>query len=297
VRVISLLPAATEIVAALDQAEALVGISHECDYPPSIQHLPRVTSTRIQSDWSSRSIDRGVRLLGQNGQPVIAIDEDQVRRLAPDFILTQDLCQVCAVGGGQVHRLASVLDPAPRVLSLTATDLAGIWQDIIRIGAALGVNANAQALVQGLRTRLRSLTEARSANPPRVVCIEWLEPLYLAGHWVPDLVASAGGIDVGAEPGSQSRRAEWSELTGLEPTCVVVMLCGFGLERSREELELLAQPEALELMGRVPTWVLDGNAYTSRPGPRVVEGAARLQSAFRGSPLPDIAHWQPAGVC
>ena len=296
-RVISLLPAATEIVAALDQAEALVGISHECDYPPSIQHLPRVTSTRIQSDWSSRSIDRGVRLLGQNGQPVIAIDEDQVRRLAPDFILTQDLCQVCAVGGGQVHRLASVLDPAPRVLSLTATDLAGIWQDIIRIGAALGVNANAQALVQGLRTRLRSLTEARSANPPRVVCIEWLEPLYLAGHWVPDLVASAGGIDVGAEPGSQSRRAEWSELTGLEPTCVVVMLCGFGLERSREELELLAQPEALELMGRVPTWVLDGNAYTSRPGPRVVEGAARLQSAFRGSPLPDIAHWQPAGVC
>jgi iron complex transport system substrate-binding protein len=297
VRVISLLPAATEIVAALGEAGTLVGISHECDYPSSIRRLPRLTSTPIQIDAPSRSIDSEVRLLGRNAQPVITIDEDLVRRLAPDLILTQDLCQVCAVGAGQVHRLASVLDPAPRVLSLTATDLPGIWRDILRIGAALGVDNEAEELVRDLQRRLQGLADSGPAVAPRVVCIEWLDPLYLAGHWVPDLVAAAGGTDVGAESGSPSRRAEWSELIGVKPTCVVIMLCGFGVERSREELERLAQPEGFELMTRVPTWVLDGNAYTSRPGPRVVDGAAHLQSAFRGNPLPGIARWQPAGVC
>jgi iron complex transport system substrate-binding protein len=297
VRVISLLPAATEIVAALDQAETLVGISHECDFPPSIRHLPRVTSTPIRTDSPGSSIDSEVRLLAQTGRPVIAIDEEQIRHLAADLILTQDLCQVCAVSDGQVHRLASVLDPAPRVLSLTATDVAGIWQDIIQIGAALHVDDAAEELVRRLRSRLQRLADTGPAEPPRVVCIEWLDPLYLAGHWVPDLVKAAGGIDVAAKPGSHSRRAEWSDLIGLEATCVVVMLCGFGVERSHAELELLTQPEALQLMERVPTWILDGNAYTSRPGPRVVDGAVLLQSAFQGNRIAGIARWQPAGVC
>jgi len=121
--------------------------------------------------------------------------------------------------------------------------------------------------------------------------------LYLGAYWVPDLGAAAGGLDVGAVSGSLSRRAEWSELIQLEPACVLVMLCGFGIDRSRAELDRLARPEALELLTRVPIWIMDGNAYTSRPGPRVVDGAERIQSAFRSSPLPGIEQWQPAGVC
>jgi iron complex transport system substrate-binding protein len=297
VRVVSLLPAATEIVAALGDPGMLVGISHECDYPPSVLHLPRVTSTQVHIDAPGSAIDSEVRLLAQTGQPVIAIDEDQIRRLSPDLILTQDLCQVCAVGDGQVHRLTSVLDPAPRVLSLYATDLKGICHDIARVGAALERNDAAEELVLGLQRRVGSLAGTRPEPVPRVVCIEWLEPLYLAGHWVPDLVSVAGAVDVGAEPGSHSRRAEWSELGQLEPDCVLVMLCGFGVERSRAELDRLNRPEALELLTRVPTWILDGNAYTSRPGPRVMDGAERMQSVFRGAPLPGVEQWQPASVC
>src|SRR5215210_7552097 len=296
-RVISLLPAATEIVAALGEPGMLVGISHECDYPPSIRHLPRVTTSPVQVDAPGRSIDAQVRRLRQSGQASIAVDQEQVRRRAPDRILTQDLCQVCAVSDGQVHRLASVLNPEPRVLSLEATGLEGIWRDIARVGAALDREDEAEELVLGLRSRLESLADTKPNDIPRVVSIEWLEPLYLAGHWVPDLLTAAGGLDVGAEAGSHSRRAEWSELIQLEPACVLVMLCGFGLERSRAELDRLARPEALELLTRVPTWIMDGNAYTSRPGPRVVDGAERIQSVFRGSPLPGVEQWQPAGVC
>jgi iron complex transport system substrate-binding protein len=296
-RVISLLPAATEIVAALGEPGMLVGISHECDYPPSIRHLPRVTASAVQVDAPGSAIDAQVRLLRQNGQAVIAVDQEQVRRLAPHLILTQDLCQVCAVSDGQVRRLASVLDPAPRVLSLEATTLEGIWRDIAQVGAALARKDEAEELVLGLRRRLESLAGTKTHDIPRVVCIEWLEPLYLAGHWMPEVVAAAGGLDVGAERGSHSRRADWSELIELQPNCVLVMLCGFDVERSRAELDRLARPEALELLTRVPTWIMDGNAYTSRPGPRVVDGAERIQSAFRGFPLPGIEQWQPAGVC
>jgi iron complex transport system substrate-binding protein len=183
------------------------------------------------------------------------------------------------------------------VLSLSATDLNGIWRDIGAVGAALGLEDEAEELILGLRTRLRRLGSGPIDDRLRVACIEWLDPLYLAGHWVPELVAAAGGIDVAAQPGSHSRRAEWSELRSLHPTCVIVMLCGFGIERSRAELESLTEPQALTLLTEIPTWVIDGNAYTSRPGPRVVDGAARIQSAFRGTPLPGIEQWQPAGVC
>src|SRR3954471_6806894 len=188
-RVISLLPAATEIVAAVGEPGMLVGIYHECDAPPSVRHLPRVTTSPVQVDAPGSSIDAQVRLLRQSGQTVIAVDQEQIRRLPPYLILTRDLCQVCAVSDGQVHQLASLLDPAPRVLSLEATGLAGIWSDIARVGAALDREHEAEELVQRLRSRLESLAGARPNDVPRVVCVEWLEPLYLAGHWVPDLVA------------------------------------------------------------------------------------------------------------
>ena len=296
-RVITLLPAATEIVAALGDQRLLVAISHECDYPPSVQHLPRVTTTPIDPAAPSASIDAEVRRLRQSGRPVIAIDADQLRRLAPDLIITQELCEVCAVSEGQVHRLAATLRPAPQVLALTAHDLEGIWRDILSVGAALSLEDEAEELVLGLQSRLERLRRSSPTRRSRVLCIEWLDPLYLAGHWVPELIDAAGGEDVAAAPGSHSVRGEWSTLARAAPDCILIMLCGFGIERSRAELELLTDPDALELLGRVPTWIIDGNAYTSRPGPRIVDGASRIQSALREQPRPDVERWQPAGVC
>jgi iron complex transport system substrate-binding protein len=297
-RVVTLLPAATEIVAALGDPSLLVGISHECDYPVSVQQLPRVTSTPIDISAPSGIIDAEVRSVRQSGRPVIAVDAAEIRRLAPDVIITQSLCDVCAVSDGEVHRLASVLDPAPRVVSLGARDVKGIWKDIRVVGRALDLREQAEHLVLSLQRRLERLRSSPGLQSrPRVLCIEWLDPLYLAGHWVPELVAAAGGTDVGALPGSHSVQRRWDEMAALEPDCIVVMLCGFGIERARAELERLEDLAGSTLTHRVPTWILDGNAYTSRPGPRVVDGAACIHSALIGQPLPGIERWEAAGVC
>jgi iron complex transport system substrate-binding protein len=295
-RVVTLLPAATEIVAALGAADQLVGISHECDYPSWVQHLPRVTATSVDAHAPSWVIDAEVRRLRSSGRPVIAIDADQLATLAPDLIITQELCEVCAVSDGEVYRLTSVLKGRPRVMSLGARDLAGIWNDIRDVGAILDLGAEAEELVLGLQSRLRRLRGSATGRKARVLCIEWLNPPYLAGHWVPELVEAAGGKDIGATPGSHSARSEWKELKRLRPDHIIVMLCGFGVRRSRAELEALQDPDALESMGQTPTWIIDGNAYTSRPGPRVVDGAARIRSALLDQPAPDIESWQPA-VC
>ena len=296
-RVVSLLPAATEIVAALGDQSLLVGISHECDYPPSVLHLPRITTTAIDIRASGAVIDAEVRQLYRAGQPVIAVDASALQQLEPDLIITQDLCQICAVSDGQVHRLAAGFESPPRVLSLRARNLAGVWEDIRAVGAALQLSDEAEELVLGLQSRLRLLAAERSAQYPRVLCIEWLDPLYLAGHWVPELVALGGGTDVQAAPGSRSVRAEWADIGRLQPECLLIMLCGFGIARSRAELERLTQPDALELMSRVPTWILDGNAYTSRPGPRLVDGASRMWSAFHDRPIAGVERWAIAGAC
>jgi iron complex transport system substrate-binding protein len=295
-RVVTLLPAATEIVAALGEEGCLVGISHECDYPPSVQRLPRLTYTPIDVAASGGIIDAEVRGLRDAGLPVIAIDAQQLDALRPDLIITQGLCEVCAVADGEVYRLSRSRQHAPRVLSLAARDLAGIWNDIRAVAAELDLEDEAEELVFGLKSRLRRLATPVQPEGSRVLCIEWLDPLYLAGHWVPELVTMAGGQDVGAKPGSHSARREWRELDELRPDCIVIMLCGFGVERARVELSSLDNPEALELMAAVPTWIIDGNSFTSRPGPRVVDGAARIRSALLGRPVGDVEPWQPATV-
>lgn len=294
---VTLVPAATEIVAALGDLRVLVGVSHECDYPPAVRNLPRVTATPIDVAARGSSIDAEVLRLRSTGKPVIAVDAEQLRSLAPDLIIAQDLCDVCAVSGGQVHRLATTLRPAPRVLSLRARDLQGIWDDIAAVGSALNLEDEAEELVFGLQSRLRRLRSSHRATAPRVLSVEWLEPLYLAGHWVPELVAAAGGEDVGARPGSHSSRREWQEATSLRPDLILVMLCGFGVDRARAELDRLTDPAALELCRRVPVWILDGNAYTSRPGPRVVDGAMLIRAALANRAASGLQEWQPVGVC
>lgn len=290
-RVVSLVPAATEIVAALGAAQRLVAISHECDYPPSLGGLPRVTTTPIDASASSGAIDAQVRAVRAEGRPVIAMEAETLRRLAPDVILTQALCDVCAVADGEAHRLATVLNPEPRVLSLGATTLAGIEDDVRAVASALECASEADRLIAELRRRLDQVRRRRAASRPRVVCIEWLDPLYLAGHWVPELVEAAGGQDVGAAPGSHSARRTWTEVAGLRPEIAFIMLCGFGVERARQEIDGLDFAEAIAALGNAPVWLLDANAYTSRPGPRVVEGAELLQAALHGRELPGLERW------
>ncbi len=271
-RVVSLLPAATEIVAALGAEGSLAGISHECDWPPSITHLPRVTWTPIDPNASSGEIDRVVRTLRGDGRPVIAVDAESLRKLAPDLILTQGLCEVCAVGDGQVHRLADALETEPAVLSLAASSVAGIMDDIRDVARALDLAPEADELIAGLEYRLRRLGKTAPARPPRVACVEWLDPLYLAGHWVPELVAAAGGVDIGATPGAPSRRITGDDYRALTPDLVLVMLCGFGVDRAKQELKRSPLPEI-----GAPIALIDGNAFTSRPGPRIVDGARLIQ--------------------
>jgi iron complex transport system substrate-binding protein len=293
-RVISLLPAATEIVAALGGAGQLVGISHECDYPKPVLGLPRVTATTVNVQAAGAAIDAEVRRLSASGDPVIGIDAKELRRLSPDLVITQSLCHVCAVGEGEVNHLGSALHAAPRILSLGARDVPGIWSDIRRVGEALDLSDEAEELVLGLQSRLARLRSRHQSFRPRVVCIEWLEPLYLAGHWVPELVEAAGGEDVGARTGSHSTRREWDEVAALAPEHALVMLCGFGTDRARQELQALTDRAALDFLHSVTVSIIDGNAYTSRPGPRIVDGVMRISSAFSAHTSQDVRRWKPA---
>jgi iron complex transport system substrate-binding protein len=289
-RVVTLLPGATEIVAALGAGSLLAGVSHECDYPAWVSELPRLTSTPLDPSLPGAAIDAEVRRLREAGRPVIQVEAEALARLNPDLIITQDLCEVCAVADGAVHRLADVMPRPPAILSLTGRTVAGVLDDIRRVARALDRPADGEVLAAELRGRLERLAPQVHARS-RVVCIEWLEPLYLAGHWVPDLVAAAGGIDVGAQPGAHSVCSSWRAVAAMEPELAVIMLCGFDVARARRELERLDSEEAARLLGSIPVWVLDGNAYSSRPGPRLVDGAERIHSAIRGEELPGLEPW------
>jgi iron complex transport system substrate-binding protein len=293
-RVVTLLPAATEMVAALGDPSVLVGVSHECDYPPSVRQLPRVTSTLIDLDAPGRCIDKEVRQLRDSGHPVIAVDAGELRRLAPDLIITQGLCEVCAVADGEVFRLAAAMDRSPRVLSLKARDLGGIWEDIRVIAAELRLDDQGEELILGLQSRLSGMARSAAPTKLKVLCVEWLDPLYLAGHWVPEMVAAAGGTAVGTDPGSHSTRYTWQEATSLEPDLIVVMLCGFDLARTRAELEAMELPEAWHLLSSIPTWIMDGNSYTSRAGPRIVDGAECIQELLADRSSYGAERWDAA---
>jgi iron complex transport system substrate-binding protein len=279
-RVVSLVPAATEIVWALGAGSWLVGVSHECDYPPEARRLPAVTRSTIDAGAPSAEIDAAVAAARANGIPPITVDAELLRRLAPDVVLTQSVCDVCAVGASDLGPALRDVTPRPQIVTLHAHALDEVWADVRRVGAALDLAAEADELVLGLQSRLRRV--AGSARRPRVLVLEWLDPPYIAGHWVPELVAAAGGADIGAAPGTHSRAWQWSELRDLDPELVVVAPCGFDVPRAQSELLAVRDPDALALFAAPRrTGFVDGNAYTSRPGPRLVDGAARIAELIR----------------
>ena len=273
-RVVSLLPAATEIVAALGALPALVGVSHECDFPPEVARLPRLTTSVVDRDDASAAIDAAVRALAARGAPVFALDADQLRRLAPTLILTQALCEVCAVSADSVCALADAVTPAPRVLQLSGTTLDGVWEDITAVGAALGRGAAAPDLLADIAARLRTVHEtlkAAHAPRPRIAVIEWLDPLFFAGHWTPELVRRAGGIDVLASPGAHSATITVERVRAARPELVLFAPCGFDADRAEHEARALLGTDAWTWARGLRCWALDGYALPRRPGPRLAD--------------------------
>jgi iron complex transport system substrate-binding protein len=298
VRIVSLLPSATEIVAALGGVGNLVGVTHACDHPPVIESRARVTSTAVDATATPAEIDAQVRTIMHQGLPLYTLDEAMIRKLHPDLIFTQALCDVCAVVETDVIALAERLDPKPTVVSLSATSIEGVFADIARAASAMGLSDEGDELLAGLRARVRAVHDtlkAANAPRPRVAVIEWGEPVFAGGHWVPEMVHKAGGIDVLAKAGEHSQVVTLEIIAAADPDIVLIAPCGYALPEAVAEAErLLAHPEWSFLHTR-PVWALDANGFASRPGPRLVDGIevmARIFNADLFSPL-DHSHAVP----
>ena len=285
-RVVSFLPSATEIVAALGQLDAIVGISHECDYPPDVRSRDVVTSSAIDSAAAPGVIDVQVRDYVDTGRALYDVREDRVRALAPDVMVTQVVCDVCAVSEGDVRALATQLSPHPEVVTLGATTLDGIFSDIQRVAEALGVSARGEELVEHARSRMRAVHErlkAARAPRPRVAVIEWTDPIFAAGHWVPEMVRRAGGIDVLAEPGEHSTTRTLDQVRDATPQVILVAPCGFDLQRAAIDANRLLTTAEWVWARETQVWALDANSFLSRPGPRVVDGVELLAQVLHAT--------------
>lgn len=271
-KIVCLLPAATEIACALGLREWLVGRSHACDYPADVASLPALTRARVDSSLPSGRLDDEVRRVHATGEPLYVLDEERLERLAPDVVVTQAACDVCAVSLEQVTAVTRRAAPAAHVVCLLPARLGDVLDDILRVATAAGVPARGHGLVNDLRRRLDAAAPT-STSRPRVAVIEWLEPPMLAGHWVPEAVEAAGGRFLGPAPGEPSPYATWDEVRALRPDAVVVAPCGFDLERTVRE----AAPLAATLRSLAPRVLLmDGNAYLNRPGPRLVDAVEEM---------------------
>jgi iron complex transport system substrate-binding protein len=292
-KIISLLPSATEMVYALGLEEALEGVTFECDYPPSARGKPVVSSPAlpIQEDRSPSEIDRLVAERVAQGQPLYVLDEERIRNIQPDLILAQDLCRVCAVPSGQVLEALQKLGCSAEVISLDPNSLDEIIDGLGVVGRATGKLGRAEALMVELRERIEKV-EALARDLPRLrtLALEWLDPPFTGGHWIPEMIAIAGGEDVLARPGERSRRATWAEIRGGAPEVVVFMPCGYDLAGATVQAECLWEvPEFRSTpaarSGRV--YAVDASSYFSRPGPRIVDGLEILAWAIHSDVFPE----------
>jgi len=289
-RICSLIPGATEVIAALDLADRLVGISHECDFPASVRDVPVMIEPMVGKDGGSgKEIDRQVKELVASGQRLYRLNEDAFCRACPDLILTQDLCHVCSVTPDQLTRAIELLQHRPEVLTLSPTTLDGMIHDIERIADAAGVLAKGQALSKELRRRIDHMRAEinRTSSRPRVVCLEWLDPLYVAGHWVPEMVELAGGRNVLGSQDTPSHETTWHAVEAARPDVILVMPCGYSVERTVNELRCVGQTgeawrRACEQ--RCDLYVVDAASFFSRPGPRLVDGVELLAAILHSTP-------------
>jgi iron complex transport system substrate-binding protein len=286
-RIVSFLPAGTEMVYALGAGDELVGRSHECDYPSSVTRLPIVSRPSLDlDDASPRAIDLAVAERMDSGDTLYRIDEVLLRDLKPDVILTQNLCRVCAPSGDELTRAVRKFELRPEVLFLTPRNIAEIVENILAVGSAIGRTREAESLVRDHEERLAAVRSAVAKAPTRrVVFLEWTEPLFCGGHWVPEMISLAGGVDPLGRPGEDSVRMDWDDVAKAQPAMIIVSPCGYRLERAAELARQMPQISDAEV------YAVDANAYFARPGPRVVEGVELLAHLFH----PNLFSWPHAG--
>lgn len=274
-RIASLVPSATEMLFALGLGDDVVGVTHECDYPPAAAQLPHLTATVLPEGLDAGQIDAAVKEVIGEGRALYTLDEERLAELAPDLIVTQAVCEVCAVSYEDVVAVAARLPGEPRVLQQDPSTLREVLDDITRLGEAAGIEERAAALRRELEGQLDAVREAVAGAPrPRVLALEWLDPPFLGGHWIPEMIELAGGESVAGEAGRKSAQAEWDDLTGLEPDVVVSMPCGWYLADSRAQA--LEHRERLDSLGARRLFAVDAASTFSRPGPRLVDGVELL---------------------
>jgi iron complex transport system substrate-binding protein len=270
-RIVSFLPAGTEIVCALGSREDLVGRSHECDFPDSVSTLPIVSRPTLRLDGlTPGEIDRAVAERLRRQESLYEIDERLLAELSPDVVLTQDLCQVCAPSGNELSRALRELPHRPEVGWLTPASISDIEQNVLTVGELIGRQREADAQVSSMRDRIAAVRRSLGGARRRVVFLEWTDPPFCAGHWVPEMIEIAGGDDPLGQPGADSKRVSWDDVVGASPEIVIVAPCGYGLEQALSLASTIPKIEGAEVVA------VDANAYFARPGPRFVDGIERL---------------------
>jgi iron complex transport system substrate-binding protein len=283
-RIVSLLPSATEILFAIGAGDRVVGVTHECDFPPEARTRVALTSSLLpDSTAGSAAIDRHVRASVHSGSSLYALDAEKLAALDPDLIVTQELCAVCAVSYEIVERAAKRLRGDPRVISLEPSSLEDVYATIAFLGELSGCERGAQAVVDGLRLREAVLRNTQREIAPRVLILEWTDPPMSGGHWTPGLVELAGGIPLLANPGANSQTLDWDAIAAADPDVIIAVPCGFDLAAaSNAAAELATNPtwNALRAVRRGAAYAMDGNAYVNRPGPRLIDSADRFAWTF-----------------
>lgn len=278
-RIASLVPSATEMLFALGLGDSVVAVTHECDYPAAARSLPHLTSTVLPEGLSAGEIDTAVKAIVAEGRALYSLDEARLAELAPDLIVTQAVCAVCAVSYEDVLEVAARLPSRPTVIQQDPNTLTEVLEDVVRLGDAAGVADAAHELRGELEGRLSAIHAAvAGATQPRVVALEWLDPPYVGGHWVPEMIAIAGGEDVAGPPGLKSPEVSWGELSGLRPDVTIAMPCGWYVDASRAQA--MEHWERIESLGAKRVFAVDAASTFSRPGPRLVDGVELLAHLF-----------------
>jgi iron complex transport system substrate-binding protein len=286
VRIVSLVPHATELLFALGLGDQVVGVTHECDHPSEARRLPHVTRDLLPAGLSAAEIDREVKQRTQRGEAIYGLDEKAVRELEPDLIVTQELCPVCAVSFDEVEGLAKELPSCPRVVALDPHTFGETMGDARTIAQVTGARDAAVDLVKRTRARVDAVRRAlRGVEPVRVAAIEWFDPVFVAGHWTPQLIEWAGGEDLLGLTGERSEEVSWAAVAAVSPEVVVAMPCGYDAQTAYREAEVHA--DALRATGARRVVAVDGGAYFSRPGPRLVEGLELLAHVLHPDLFPD----------
>jgi len=293
-RIVSLLPSATEIVYALGLGEQLVGVSHECDFPPEAKTKSVLTKAEINSAYPSRQIDAAVKEKVHKGIGIYHLDQELLKKVNPDLILTQELCEVCAVSFSEVKKAVRILDSDTKIVSLEPKRLGDILDNIKTVGEIAGRQAEAAKLVAELQQRIdnvKAITKDVDFRPT-TLCLDWMDPPYAAGHWVPEMVEIAGGVDSFGATGQTSVEITWERVIEADPERIIVMPCGFDIPRTIKEIGLLKSVKGWNQISAVRNsraYIADGNSYFSRPGPRVVTGLEILAEIIQSDYFIDVA--------